>query len=146
MKNRYVIKLSALLLSVLYFVAITGFDVHSCSDDGHVYVGFLVNGISCANLHPGTPCHHHGSCSCCECGEGGCEEGEDCCYDDIQRITLTGSGDDVTQLQASPALFFMAVINTPVPSASAGIATPSVDGVLRSPPPPDLSLLCMLKA
>lgn len=147
MKNRYLIKLAALLVSVCYIVAFLGFDIHSCSDDGHVYIGFLANGISCENLHPDTPCHHHHDCCCnCECEEDGCEEGEDCCSDSIQRITLSGSGDDAPAALAAPAQPLIAEIITPAASSCASVPDVCHREVLKSPPPPDLSLFCNYRA
>lgn len=146
MKNRCLIKLAALLVSVCYIVAFLGFDVHICSDDGHVYIGFLVNGISCENLHPDTPCHSHGGCCCCECEGEGCEEGEDCCSDSIQRITLPGSGDDSQSVLAAPVLPLIAEITPSAASCCASISNVCPREVLKSPPPPDLSLLCNYRA
>lgn len=78
--------IGAAIVLCLYLVTVTGFDVHSCGDNGRVYIEPLFAGISCSSIHPETPCHHHGH----DC----CKGDEECCSDRIAILSITGDGSD----------------------------------------------------
>ena len=87
MKTSWFIKSISVLLAVWYLFTIVGFDIHRCSDNGEVYIEPLFAGISCETIHPDTPCHHACNARCNHCG---CEEGEDCCSDEIKVVNISG--------------------------------------------------------
>lgn len=60
-KRSLIIKLLAVPMVIVYMMAVIGFDIHSCSDNGSVYVESLLSPFHC---HP-HDCH-------CSCHEEGC--------------------------------------------------------------------------
>lgn len=90
-------KTAALLTLAMYLGAVAGFDVHSCSDNGHVYIEPLIAGISCDDIHPDTPCNEGHGAGC------HCHDGEDCCSDSIEVLQL--SGDNTRAVHVPLALF-----------------------------------------
>lgn len=125
----------AAVIAIAYMVGVFGFDIHRSEDSHRTYIIPLWGGISCERIHPDAPCHHHGDEEC-----GG---HEDCCHDSVNILDLTGTAlsDAVTvplcsaQLQVSP---------TPVAGAFSqefSYARPA----FHSPPPPDLSMMCVLR-
>ena len=130
--------IGAALVLCLYLVTVTGFDVHSCGDNGHIYIEPLFAGISCSSIHPDTPCHHHGH----DC----CEGDEECCTNRIVILSITGDGSDCQLDLPLPEMveaLMPACINVPEPYSVR--CAPEND---YSPPPPhrpEPAFLCVLR-
>lgn len=100
-------KISAMLLVLWYCLSIIGFDVHTCSGSGEVFVAASFTDLDCENIHPEhagehhhCSCSHHhedreshGSCPCVTAAELHLHA-SDCCSDDYQVIFLTGLRSD----------------------------------------------------
>lgn len=131
--------LSVVCCLACYLLSVLGFDVHSCGDNGRIYIEPLFAGISCENIHPDTPCHHH----CCGC----CDGEEECCSDIIAVLDIAGDGSGVS-VQV-PAPDFMPVIAPSAVSVFSNVPVCVEFGRICScpPDPPDdlLSLLCVLR-
>ncbi len=101
------VKCASALLVLWYSLSIIGFDVHSCTSTGEVFVASLAGGITCEDIHPEHSCKSHGDCcgrheasSCCAdhhapscCGHQQTEcqvTKEKCCTNDLQLLHLTG--------------------------------------------------------
>ena len=97
----FLVKFTAVLMTLFYMVAVGGFDVHSDHESGQVYFRLLSAGISCDAVHPDAPCHHNHA--------EGCEEEEDCCSDNIFVLSITGDDSSSDDLQISPRVSFCAV-------------------------------------
>ena len=84
------VKICSVLLVLWYLMSVIGFNVHTCSGEGHSFVTTFIDGVTCADIHPEHHCddEHH----CCEA-----EEHDDCCTDDFQVLSLTGLMSDDTQ-------------------------------------------------
>ena len=102
MKN-LVVKYVSALVAVWYCLSIIGFDVHSCSATGRVFVNSVLSGTTCEDVHPEHDCKGHGSC----CGAHGCcshEKADDgCCTNEIEVLDSEGviaADDDVCDLAA----------------------------------------------
>lgn len=105
--KRFVIKVTALLLTLWYSMSIIGFDVHTCSGSGRSFVATFLEGLTCEDIHPEHSCDPAACCadsheehSCC-CGhdhdtDGFSFEAKSCCSNDYQVLSLTGtlSSDD----------------------------------------------------
>lgn len=122
----------------MYLLAVAGFDVHVCRDNGRIYIEPLYAGISCEDIHPSSPCHHHGH----EC----CEDEEDCCTDEIAVLSITGDGSDcAVSVPQSPSAGIVILAETAAPRLLQGSFNP---WILRSPPdtgPDVLSICCILR-
>jgi hypothetical protein len=85
----------AALLVVWYSLSVIGFDVHTCSGSGEVFIATVASGFSCEDIHPE---HAHKTCGCCHSHDGSHEKmtKKPCCSDDYQVILLTGvrNGED----------------------------------------------------
>lgn len=109
MKNVFLKYMSA-LLAVWYCMSIIGFDVHSCNATGNIFVGSVLSGTACVDIHPEHDCAGHGSCcsshSCCEHEKAE----DDCCTNEIEVLdceSVVFSDDDVCDLLAyTPDLTF----------------------------------------
>lgn len=111
MKN-LLTSLSALLLVVWYSLSIIGFDVHTCTASGEVYIATVASGFTCEDIHPAS--HRtasgsgHSGCSCCHCHKEDASRvaSESCCSDEYHAIVLTGvrgsQGADEDLLLQSP--------------------------------------------
>lgn len=92
MKN-VLIKISAMMLVLWYSLSVIGFDVHTCSGSGRIFIATVISGTDCEDIHPG---HVKAPCSCCR--HNGCKTNDEdeefgtrpCCSDDWQMIVLTG--------------------------------------------------------
>lgn len=95
MKN-LLTSLSALLLVVWYSLSIIGFDVHTCTASGEVYIATVASGFTCEDIHPAshrTGTHPaHSGCSCCHCHKEDASRvaSESCCSDQYHVVALTG--------------------------------------------------------
>lgn len=112
MKN-VVIKYLSGLMAVWYCLSIIGFDMHSCSATGEIFVSSIAAGVTCDDIHPEYMCHEHGGCCghrhiepcCSHHGEGTAEEvnvAEDhqkCCTNDFKVLELTGTNSYENQEQ-----------------------------------------------
>jgi len=115
MTAKVLIRIQALVFLLFYMMAVSGFDVHRCSDDGHVYVEPLFLGISCHDIHPDSSCCH---CSHCESDaqeeHHGCEEDETCCSDVIGVLTLSGVDNQYVLSVPAPEMVLVSVVCPPV--------------------------------
>lgn len=104
------IKICALLLGIWYCFSIIGFDIHTCSASGNVFISTFVDGLTCADIHPeehcGPSCHYsHEACchnehSCCghdtdhdehaECAGISNPDSDGCCSDVYKMLVLSG--------------------------------------------------------
>ena len=149
MKARNVIlKVSAVVLTVLYVLSLGGINVHTCSHTGARYVTFLFEGTTCQQIHPsGHHCHHEDGC--CHCGEDHDCNGEDGCCTNVSRfLTLTGSDDASSQAKhLSPDSFDLALAPVAVetPSVIFSAYVPSLP--IPAPPllGPSPSSICVLR-
>ena len=120
-----------------YVLSVLGFDIHTCGDNGRIYIEPLAVGISCERIHPEAPCHHH----CCNC----CDDGEDCCSDTIAVLSLSGDGPAVSVQLPTPIQIPLFTVETPdvtVRFREAGVQ----NRIMTDPPGPPaqkLSLLCV---
>lgn len=65
-----------------------GLDIHHDAEHGRTYVVPALMAQSCEMIHPHQHCHDtEDHC----CGEDGCEEDEDCCTDDFESVSITGT-------------------------------------------------------
>lgn len=144
-KSNWLIKFIAVLLSVWYLIAVTGFDVHRCSYNGRTYIEPLAAGISCNDIHPDTPCCHHDGPEEMSCNN--CQEDEECCTDEIEVIILPGfETGKISVPPVSIASVIQAFANeslVPQPSFSLPVTIPD-----RFCGPPDniLNLDCIMRA
>jgi hypothetical protein len=91
-------KYVAALLSVWYCMSIIGFDVHSCTATGNVFVNSVLSGVSCEDIHPDHDCtchdHREHTCSCCHDHESPASESfdhdDECCTDRIEILDEAG--------------------------------------------------------
>ena len=104
-------KYASALLVLWYSLSVIGFDVHSCTSTGEVFVASLAGGITCEDIHPEHSCKSHGGCcghhdvspccanhhasSCCDnkhaSEQSDCQVAkEECCTNDLQILQLTG--------------------------------------------------------
>lgn len=97
---RFLVKFTAVLMTLFYMVAVGGFDVHSDHESGQVYFRLLSAGISCDAVHPDAPCHHNHA--------EGCEEEEDCCSDNILVLSIAGDGGSSDEFLPQPSVCFCA--------------------------------------
>ena len=102
MKSMFLKYISA-LLAVWYCMSIIGFDVHSCTSTGNIFVNSVLGGITCDDIHPDHDCSGHGSCckshKCCDH-----KTEDDCCTDEIEVLdseSVLTSDDDVCFLCGS---------------------------------------------
>lgn len=84
--------ITAILLLIWYSMSVVGFDVHTCSKSGRVFIATVITGTDCEDIHSlyGSP-----ACSCCsDCHHHGCQDekmsAKPCCTDQWQMISLTG--------------------------------------------------------
>ena len=108
--HRFLVKFTAVLMTLFYMVAVGGFDVHSDHESGQVYFRLLSAGISCDAVHPDAPCHHNHT--------DGCEEEEDCCSDNIFVLSITGDDSSSDDSHIMPEVSFCAI--TPCISFESG--------------------------
>ena len=100
----------AALLVVWYSLSVIGFDVHTCSGSGEVFIATVASGFSCEDIHPE---HSHKTCGCCHSHDENHDKmtKKPCCSDDYQVILLTGvrsdeqSGKNYCSEFSSKALF-----------------------------------------
>lgn len=96
-----IIKTFAAPLVMVYMLAVVGFDVHLCGDNGKVYVESLLCDVSCQALHPETVCHCHDCHDCGRCCHQGDEAGicaEDCCMDLVGVLTVCSDDHEIPAL------------------------------------------------
>lgn len=141
MRNRLLIKLTAVMMLVLYVVSIGGINIHVCDHTGKVYVTFLAKGNDCQSIHPDSGrCCHAGCCHEHHSGKDG-----DCCHNHAARLILTGDGDHSTFTHLH--VFF--TDSFPVFSHEAEVKAPSgiiFHSVLSKVPLPDLiHIICSLR-
>lgn len=105
------VKYASALLVLWYSLSVIGFDVHSCTSTGEVFVASLAGGITCEDIHPEHSCKSYGGCcghhdvspccanhhasSCCDnkhaSEQSDCQVAkEECCTNDLQILQLTG--------------------------------------------------------
>lgn len=113
----------AVVFTAIYLLSVAGFDMHSCSHTGKVYVSFLSHSLSCQDIHP-----DHGDEECCSCGHHHHQHHDNgekgCCSD--KSFQLLFSGDDnhhddsievpVTTLHAAAPAIVLSVVLPCVPS------------------------------
>lgn len=128
-------RIMSVLVTVAYAAAVFGFDIHSSEEAHHSFVVPLFAGISCDHIHPDTPCHSDGA-------EGECDEHEDCCHDTIEVLTVPGLSSEA--VDSVPAYFYQ-MFSMEASPAPAYVRIFPESGVLSFFPPPDLSLMCVLR-
>lgn len=133
--SRHITGLAAMLVTVFYSVGVFGYDIHRSEDTHCTYIIPLCAGISCDRIHPECLCHHG--------DHGECEDHEDCCHDTVEVLSITGTSlNDLFQVPCflTPAVTLMSPVLTYAQSRL------SASGCVESsPPPPDLSFLCLLR-
>ena len=81
------------MLVIWYSLSVIGFDVHTCSGSGKIFIATVISGTDCEDIHPD---HVKAPCRCCHHHD--CQTHSDdeelstkpCCSDDWQMIVLTG--------------------------------------------------------
>lgn len=134
-KSSLIQSLLAVVITIAYMVGIFGSDIHRSEDSHRTYVIPLFAGISCERIHPDAPCHHH--------GEEECDEHEDCCHDTVETLDITGNMPcDVV----SVPVCFAQLPSFPTPVETVFSQEHSfVRPAFFYPPPPDLSMMCVLR-
>ena len=143
MKANIFTKTASVLVAIWYLIAVVGFDIHNCSDNGRVYIEPLIAGISCDDIHPDTPC------GCGHCHEAGCHchEDEDCCSDTIEYLQLSG---DNTQISYVPDVAVISLFtNVPISKEQSYTDNRSIILMAETAPPgtmsPDILDYCVLR-
>ena len=144
MRNTLLIRLMAVVTAIMYVAAIVGFDIHSDREHGHIYIHSLLSDLSCASIHPDSPCtHHHHDCDCCcGCDDHGCDEDEDCCSDESEQLSVTADMVSMTDLSAACTPAFT---SAPVPAIPVFCQKFKVNiDIYKGPPRALLSKDCIL--
>ena len=106
MKSMFLKYMSA-LMAVWYCMSIIGFDVHSCTETGNIFINSILSGTTCDEIHPEHDCGGHSgccshkpqprkshSCTCCNSHEIPAAESvgsdDNCCTDDIKVLDSEG--------------------------------------------------------
>jgi len=134
--KRRVAQIFSALLTAVYLLAEVGFDVHCDNQRNRTYLVPLFSGISCEEIHPEHPCHHH--------HHEGCEAHEDCCTNTIEYLQASVEQSECISLPDCPSL----ELCTDYPQSAAYPAGYAVsEGFKPSPSPPRLQLrrLCILR-
>lgn len=99
-------KISAILLVIWYCLSIIGFDVHSCTATGSIFVNSVLSGTTCDDIHPEHDCCAHGACCAHHSGEEGLKSADKgCCTNEIEVLdseVVTFSGEDDCTLYFQP--------------------------------------------
>lgn len=82
--KKLVMKYVSAVMALWYLVGIMGFDVHSCTVTGDVFVQPVLAGMTCDDVHPDHDCAGHGSC---------CGHSHSCCHSHGQKSETTLSDD-----------------------------------------------------
>lgn len=99
--KKLVMKYVSAVMALWYLVGIMGFDVHSCTATGDVFVQPVLAGVTCDDIHPEHDCGDHGSCcghdrSCCHShgqkSETALSEDSslECCTNEIETLDVSG--------------------------------------------------------
>ena len=134
--SSFIVRILASVVAFFYLVGVFGFDIHSSTEAQRTFIVPLFAGICCEHIHPDAPCH-------CDDGEGECEDHEDCCHDTIEVLDIPGLA--CISLVSVPVFFFAPVLcEAPaVPAVEAAQLGPCSSAFF--PPPPDLSLMCIMR-
>lgn len=97
-------------MMAVYMLSVCGVNIHTCSHTGRTYVGLLIGGTSCEEVHGAdSECcccahhHHHHSDT----------DASSCCHNSALRLAFAGGSDHGMQtLEKAPAPV-LAHINTP---------------------------------
>ncbi len=106
MKN-VVLKYVSALLAVWYCLSIIGFDVHSCTTTGSIFVNSVLNGTTCDDIHPEHDCCGHGGCCSHHADEDGLRSADkECCTNEIEVLdgVVVTVADENDHLQFTDAL------------------------------------------
>ena len=111
MKN-VVLKYVSALLAVWYCLSIIGFDVHSCTATGNIFVNSVLSGVSCDDIHPEHDCCGHGACCTHHTEEDGLKNADNqCCTNEIEvldcEVVTSADEDDHVQLAQNMACVFV---------------------------------------
>ncbi len=137
-------KVLAAVTILLYVAATVGFDIHTDSEHGRIYIHSLLSDLSCESIHPDAPCCHHHDDECgCECGGHGCGEDEDCCSDDCEQLDEAGPLSHPASIHAD----FIAIPTCPSPEPVPALCRKANinTGLCNGPPRPLLSKNCILR-
>lgn len=138
-------KYVAALLSVWYCMSIIGFDVHSCTATGNVFVNSVLSGVSCEDIHPDHDCtchaHDQHACSCCRDHEVPASESvgheDDCCTDRIEILDEAGittyNENAIAALASSACLFLESDYSSLHLSSHASVKSKPDSGQLKMP-------------
>ena len=113
MKSVFLKYVSA-LMALWYCLSIIGFDVHSCTVTGSIFVNSVLSGVECEDVHPEHDCCCHGSCC-----HSGCSHGheapskenvdkKECCTNEIEVLdseVVVSVEDDICDLPVATLAF-----------------------------------------
>jgi len=135
----------AAFVAIWYLVSVMGLDIHADVEHGHIHVVPAFMAQSCEMIHPSEHCHETEGCNCCH--HDGCDEDEDCCTDDFESVSITGTDpgcQHMQQLQTATAITVF------IPFSEKSAAPDLYRRVTaKGPPlaPPDISVLnCVFRA
>lgn len=135
------------MLFVTYILALAGFDMHVCGDNGQVYVESLLCDVSCQALHPEAPCHCHecccSHCSVPDCGSG-CVDEDDCCTDFLDVLTVCTDKQQVLSIPVCHvSVFFGGDVEEP---AFLSVSVSCQENGCGQTEEPDIHKFCVLRA
>ena len=136
----------SVIVMICYLAAIMGLDIHHDAEHGKTYVMPALLAQSCEMIHPHEHCHDSEAACCC-CCDSGCEEDEDCCTDDFESVSITGTDSGSQVFQHFQPLTGHTVFTPVVTKAYSTVSNRSANAAGPPPESRDISVRnCVMRA